>query len=226
MVAICRAVSNFEPASQGARPTSIESFTVGGGVGGIELGFSIAWVYDKGDLPWKLRIGLTEGAMNDEIEELRLLGFRPISISSRERAGISEYSAAFVSDGMPNSDWQVSLGLDENNIEGEAQARWTAGFYPFRGSAEQGSWDRFNMIWTRRPPGIAVQVRLQLTTDTFRVEDELRRTEGYHLESVARYEKNGFERHAAIWVKYQPCLRWTGTEFASDDPVYPGWMGS
>jgi CubicO group peptidase (beta-lactamase class C family) len=100
------------------------------------------------------------------------------------------------------------------------KSKWSAGLYPFRGSGEQGSWSRFNLLWTRRPPGISVQVRMNLVMDTFETEDAKWRTHGYHLESVGRYDDQGAGRLFAVWVRYEPYLRWQGTAFAADDPQY------
>src|SRR5690606_20738993 len=68
--------------------------------------------------------------------------------------------------------------------------------------------------------GFAVEVRLDLTMATFKTEDAIRRSAGYHLESLERYEVNGAERFIAVWVRYQPCLRWTGTAFEHGDSDY------
>lgn len=213
-------LTNFAPAALGARPTSIETFSIAGANGGPELGFSLAWVYDDDAYPWELRVGLNATAMLIEIDQLALQGYRPISISSRKRGALSEYSAVFVADGMPTNDWEVSLGLDAAHIETEAQAKWADGLYPFRGSAEHGSWTHFNLIWTKRPPGLAVEVRLNLDLSTFETEDALRRAQGYNLESLDRYKHDGFIRYAAIWVRYEPCMRWVGTQFDPLDTDY------
>jgi len=213
--------TNFAPAALGARPTSVETFSIPGALaGGPELGFSLAWVYDDDALPWELRVGLDVSDMATQIYHLRVQGYRPISISSRERGGISEYAAVFVDDGMPHSDWEVSLGIDDFDIAFVAQDKWDNGLYAFRGTTEHGTWTRFNMIWTKRPPGLALEPRFNLTLSTFQTEDALRRSEGYHLESLDRYLLNGYDRYAAIWVRYEPCLRWAGTWFGANDPDY------
>jgi CubicO group peptidase (beta-lactamase class C family) len=212
-------MADFAPAAQGARPVSIDTFSVDG-VDAFEVGYSVAWAYDDATTPWMIVAGRTEASMTTKLGELADAGYRPISIASRERAGISEFAAIFVNDGMPSADWSVSLAVDPANIAAETQAKWEAGFYPIRGSGEQDSWSRFNLVWTRRPPGISVQVRMNLDLDTFKSEDAGWRTHGYHLESVGRYDDEGEGRLLAIWVRYEPYMRWQGTSFASDDPNY------
>jgi CubicO group peptidase (beta-lactamase class C family) len=215
-----REMTTFALSAQGARPTSIDTFSVDGS-DVLESGYSVAWVYDDEPMiPWKIVAGRTEPAMQAELSKLAAAGFRPISMASRKRNGVSEYAAICVNDGMPSSDWSVSLGVEPQNIGVEIQNHWAAGFYPVRASGEQGSWARMNLLWARRPPGISVQVRLNLNTDTFEVEDTNRRTHGYHLESVGRYDEHDEGRLLAIWVRYEPYLRWQGTVFEQEDPQY------
>jgi CubicO group peptidase (beta-lactamase class C family) len=214
-----RNMASFAPAAQGARPVAIDTFSVDG-AGDFELGYSVAWVYDDAAIPWMIVAGRSEESMANLLGELAGGGYRPISIASRERDGVREYAAIFVDDGMPGSDWSVSLGIDIAELPSEILARWEAGFYPLRGSGEQGSWSRFNLLWIRRPPGISVQIRMNLDNDTFEAQDSSWRTHGYHLESVGRYDDQDEGRLFAVWVRYEPYLRWQGTDFAPDDVAY------
>ncbi len=212
-------MDDFDPVVHGARPVSIDTFSVDGG-GIAEVGYSVAWVYDDADIPWMILAGRSEAWMAQTLAELADTGYRPISIASRERDGASEYAVIVANDGMPASDWTLSLGLDSASIADEIEAKWAAGFYPFRASGEHGSWSRINLLWTRRPPGISVQVRMNLDLDAFESDDADWRTRGYHLESVGRYADQGDERLLAIWARYEPYLRWQGTTFPAVDPDY------
>jgi CubicO group peptidase (beta-lactamase class C family) len=214
-----REKDDHTPAARGARPVAIDTFSVDGG-GIVEVGYSVAWVYDDENMPWKILAGYSETSMSEILGKLTGIGYRPISISSRLRNGIREYAAIVVNDGMPSSDWAVSLGIEPTAIAAEVESKWAAGFYPFRGSGEHGSGGRFDLLWTRRPPGVSVQVRMNLVADTFESEDAKWRTQGYHLESVGRYDDQGDGRLLAVWIRYEPYLRWQGTSFAADDPQY------
>jgi CubicO group peptidase (beta-lactamase class C family) len=213
-----REMDDFGPAAQGARPISIDTFSVGDDA--IDVGYSVAWVYDDADIPWMILAGHSEAWTVEMLGKLANSGFRPISVASRQREGASEYAMIVVNDGMPASDWSLSLGIDATDIEAEIQAKWEDGLYPFRGSGEHGSWSRFNLLWTRRPPGISIQIRMNLDPETFQTDDGQWRTRGYHLESVGRYEDQGEDRLLAIWVRYEPYLRWQGTTFAGENPAY------
>jgi CubicO group peptidase (beta-lactamase class C family) len=214
-----RDFASFAPVQAGARPVSIDTFSVEG-EGPFHVGYSVAWVYDQQDMPWLIVAGRSHGAMMAMLEQLAEAGYRPISIAARRRDGMSEYAAIFVNDGMPASDWSASLGVDVANLETEIQTKWQAGLHPIHGSGEQGSWSRFTLLWTRRPPGISVQVRMNLDLDNFAAQDAGWRASGYHLESVGRYEDEGADRLLAVWVRYEPYLRWQGTAFAPEDPDY------
>jgi CubicO group peptidase (beta-lactamase class C family) len=214
-----RKKDDFAPAAQGARPVAIDTFSVDGSEI-VEVGYSVAWVYDDASVPWMILAGHSEPSMAEILGKLAGAGYRPLSIASRLRDGASEYAAIVVNDGMPSSDWAVSLGVEPAMITAAIQAKWSAGLYPIRGSGEQGSGLRFNLLWTRRPPGISVQVRMNLVMDTFEVEDGNWRTRGYHLETVGRYDDQGDARLFAVWVRYEPYLRWRGTTFEADDPAY------
>jgi CubicO group peptidase (beta-lactamase class C family) len=207
---------DFAPAAHGARPTSIDTFAVQDGT----VGFSVAWVYDGADVPWMILAGHSESETSELLKQLSGAGYRPISIASRRRQDLTEYAAIVVQDGLPPSDWSVSMGIESPHIADDIQAKWAAGMYPFRGSGEHGSWSNFNLLWARRPPGISVQIRLNLDADTFKTEDVRWRSHGYHLESVGRYGEQGDDRLLAVWVRYEPYLRWQGTVFPADDPSY------
>ncbi len=224
-----RAQGSFAPATRGARPLSINTFSVGrfGGYGGFELGFAVAWAYDGSNMPWQILAGQSEAAMSTAILDLRAMGYRPISIASRKRQQGSEFAAIFVQDELANEDWTTTLGLDIGAVDALVQTKWDEGFYPVRVSAEQGSSTRVNLLWVRRPPGISVQIRLNLSSTTFPLEDATWRAHGYHLESIDQYDDDdddddddGDRRHLAIWVRYEPYLRWQGTPFDAGDPTY------
>jgi CubicO group peptidase (beta-lactamase class C family) len=208
----------FAPAAQGARPVSIDTFAVEGA--DVEVGYSVAWVYDDVAMPWMILAGQSAPSMATKLDELAGKGFRPISISSRWRGLANEYAAILVDDGMPSPDWAVTLGLDSAALESKTQTMWQAGFYPIRVTTEHGFAGRVNMLWMRRPPGISVQVRTNLIDDTFATQDAHWRSRGYHLESADHYHDGEASRQLAVWVRYEPYLRWKGTAFAPDDAEY------
>jgi CubicO group peptidase (beta-lactamase class C family) len=213
-----RNFADFGPAGQGARPVSIDTFAVDGA--GFEVGYSVAWVYDDAEMPWTILAGQSQASITTKIDEFANLGWRPISVASRQRGQIHEYAAILVQDGIQPEDWAVSLGLDSAALESEIQNRWQAGFHLLRGTAAHDDPSRLDLLWMRRPPGISVQVRMNLTSDTFTAQDAHWRTLGYHLESSDEYDEAGVVRRFAVWVRYEPYLRWHGTSFAPDDPAY------
>jgi CubicO group peptidase (beta-lactamase class C family) len=211
-----RTFDDFAPSQLGARPTSIHTFSAGG-----KVGYSVAWVFDSASasptVPWQMVSGRSE-------RELGLLlatpGLRPISISSRLRAGRREYAAILIAHDEAWGEWPASVGLSGDSLAAFVEAKWADGFYPFRISTEHGDPTRLSVLWARRPPGISVQVRMNLDEEDFMAEDANWRSHGYHLETVDHYVDEGSERHAAVWVRYSPYLRWEGTQFAEDDDAY------
>lgn len=214
-----RALTSDGPARQGARPTSIEAFVLSDQLGKIWRGYSVAWVYDDGKTPWKLRVGLTHDEITNEMVDLSSEGYRPISVSSRSHRGRPEYAAIFVKDGTDQDSWDVSLGVAATELESAIQTFWKDGFYPFRISGGVGS-ETVNVLWIQPPMGLALEIRLNLTMDTFRIEDSMRRSQGYYLETIDRYRVDGSDRYVAVWVQYSNCLRWTGTEVGASDLVH------
>jgi CubicO group peptidase (beta-lactamase class C family) len=161
---------------------------------------------------------------------LKASGYRPISVSSRKRAGSweTDFGGIFVKDGDPD-DWPVVIGKTATRIALDAEELWDEGYYPFYGWTRNDSGDspEFNLLFALRPPppapdGFAVAARYNMTSDEFAAggEDEIHRLNKMHLLSADRYENDGFDRYAGIWAKYPPYERWTGTQFDEMDEDY------
>jgi hypothetical protein len=210
-----REFENWEPVALGARPTSVQTFSEDG-----HLGYSVAWVYDspttRPAVPWVMRVGLSEVELNGLILNP---GLKPISLSSRRRAGVREYAVILVPSEAPTN-WSASTGIQASSLATEIADRWQDGFYPFRITSEDNDSTRVNVLWARRPPGISAQVRVNLTDAAFEDEDGWWRSRGYHLETVDRYVDGGEQRRAAVWVRYEPYLRWAGSKFVPGDTSY------
>ena len=210
-----RVFDSWEPIALGVRPTSIQPFAVPG-----HVGYSVAWVYDSATnsptVPWVLKVGQSS-------EELTALladpSVRPISLGSRRRGGVIEYAVILVPDGSPGR-WLASIHVQTSSLASEIAERWQDGFYPYRLTTENGDPTRVNVLWAMRPPGISVQVRVNLTDAAFESEDGWWRSHGYHLETVDEYVEGGEDRRVGVWVRYEPYLRWEGTEFAPGNMVY------
>lgn len=203
------------------RPTSIDTFALPAG----RVGATVAWVYDNNPIPWELVVGQNLATFENTIAALAGGGYRPISVASRRRNAASEYAAIFVRDFVDPDDWEVLVGQTEDEFAATAAANWDAGYYPFAGTQEQGTPDepRFNTLWTRRSPGIRVQMRYQMNENGFVDEDSDRRRAGYHLESAWAYESvGGLPRHAGVWLQHEPYMRWQdGVDVDVMDPAYP-----
>jgi CubicO group peptidase (beta-lactamase class C family) len=203
------------------RPTSIDTFALPGG----RVGATVALVYDDNPIAWELVVGQNLATFENTISSLASRGYRPISIASRRRNAASEYAAIFLQDYMTPDDWGVLLGQSEDEFAATAADNWDAGHYPFGGTQEQGTPDepRFNMLWTRRSPGIRVEMRYHMNENSFVDEDSDRRRRGFHLESAWPYESvDGLPRHAGIWVQHEPYMRWQdGVVVDVLDPAYP-----
>ncbi len=210
-----RNFDGWEPVALGARPTSIQPFAVPG-----HVGYSVAWVYDSATMtptiPWVLKAGLSSA------ELLALLAdpeVRPLSLASRRRAGTIEYAVILVPTDSPQN-WLASVHVQTSNLATEIAAQWQEGFYPFRMTTQNGDPTRVDVLWTKRPPGISVQVRLKLTDSAFEDEDASWRSRGYHLETADEYVEAGEARRVGVWVRYEPYLRWKGTKFVPGDMTY------
>jgi CubicO group peptidase (beta-lactamase class C family) len=189
------------------RPTAIDSFALGPN----SFGFSIVWTYDNAPLSWRLVLGQTEAAFTTTAESLTQQGYHPISLSGRRRNGASEYSAIFVQDGVANEDWLWMLGRNAMELADQVRAVWDAGYYPFRGSYQDGSESLplFDIVWIKRSPGLKLELRFNLDEVLFEDEDKKWRKAGYYLESATEYFDGGVRRFAGLWVQYEPYLRWT-----------------
>jgi CubicO group peptidase (beta-lactamase class C family) len=220
-----RAYEGWEPAALGARPTSIKTFAAGG-----RLGYSVAWVYDSPTqtpkVPWIMKSGQSKAEIEALIADPN---FRAVSLSSRKREDPSgyEYAAILVQTESADDESAVSWDIPTPDLGDAISARWDLGYYPVRiSTAEPLPTDGVqyvefvNVLWARRPAGISVQTRINLTDSTFEEEDSYWRSHGYHLETSDTYMIGAKPRRAAVWVRYAPYLRWQGTEFAPGDPTY------
>lgn len=208
------------PSPQGSpRPTAIDTFALASD----RFGFDIVWTYDDAPVDWELVVGESQQTFLGTVGNLAQHGYRPISVSSRRRNGANEYAGIFVQDGVPQQEWQLMLGRNAMELATEAATAWDNGYYPFRGSYQQGSQNLplFDVIWMRRPPGLKLELRYNLDRALFEEEDQKWRIAGYHLEGACAYLDGGEERLSGLWVRYEPYLRWTeGIEVDLADPVY------
>ena len=203
-----QSIAQSGPASPGApRPTSIDTFGLPQG----RVGDTIVWTYDNSELPWKLIVGQDQPIFDATVTSLAQDDYRPISVASRHRNGKHEYSAIFVRDGVPSGDWKLSRGEDAMTLATQFEALWNDGYYPFRGSYEQGSesWPRFNVLWIKSSPGLQLELRFNLDETLFEGEDAAWRRRGYHLEGAVEYSDAGHTRYAGLWTRHDPYLRWT-----------------
>ncbi|MFO7566933.1 MAG: hypothetical protein R6X02_30090 [Enhygromyxa sp.] len=206
------------PSPQGSpRPTSIDCFALGGD----KFGVNIVWTYDNSPVNWELVVGQTEAAFLATLVSLSEAGYRPISVSSRQRNGDGEYAGIFVQDGV--QDWQVTLGRNAVELSADAAAAWDEGYYPFQGSYRQGSaaLPTFDVLWLERSPQLKLQTRYNMDDVLFEDQDQHWRARGYHLESATTYHDAGVERLAGLWVRHDPYLRWAeGIPIDPSDPTY------
>lgn len=205
------------------RPTAIDHFSAGGLVG-----TSVTWTHDGSNLPWRMVVGESEAGLANLVTTYAAEGYRVISLASRERDGNSEYAAIWVADGTPASRTRVSLGEDWSTLTNMANVNWADGYYPARGTYEQGSEEppRFNFIWTKAPPNTSVETRYDMGKTEFDDADKGFRQQGYHLENGTTYLDGGETRHAGVWVRSTPY--WHPDEQGDTlDPLHPKyatWM--
>jgi CubicO group peptidase (beta-lactamase class C family) len=201
------------------RPTSIDSFALGPN----SFGFNIVWTYDNAPVSWELVLGQSEAAFEAKAGDLAQYGYHPISVSGRRRGGVSEYSGIFVQDGVVREDWYLMLGRNAMELADQVGAIWDAGYYPFRGSYQQGSekLPLFDIVWIKRSPGLKLELRFNLDEALFEEQDTQWRKAGYYLESATEYFDGGVLRYAGLWVQHEPYLRWTdGVVIDPGDPMY------
>jgi len=210
-----RAFSGWGPPGLGARPTSIQTFAVDG-----HLGYSVGWVYDSATTTpttaWVMKVGQTKAELDALLADS---SFRPLALSSRWRDGGSEYAVILLATSS-HDDWSSDVNIPSSQLGDRIKSRWQDGFYPFRITAQDQRSTHLNVLWTTRPTGISVQPRVNLTDSTFADEDGYWRSHGYHLETTSAYVAGGQPRHAAVWVRYEPYLRWQGSKFVPGDPKY------
>ena len=215
-----QALSASGPSAPGQpRPTAIDSFALGA----QQVGVHIVWTYDNSSLDWRMVVGQSDATFLATLANLAQSGFRPISISGRQRNGASEYAGIFVQDGVPEDDWFVMLGHNAMDLAAQVTDAWDTGYYPFRGSYQDGSYNLplFDVLWIKRSPKLKLELRYNLDEALFEEQDKSWRTAGYHLESAAPYLDAGVTRYAGLWVQHEPYLRWTeGVEADPNDPIY------
>ncbi|WP_165703890.1 serine hydrolase [Enhygromyxa salina] len=187
------------------RPTSIDTFSLPSG----QVGVTIVWTYDNNPLPWKIVVGQRRAVFNGALAVFRKTGFRPISIASRNRGGLSEYAGIFVSDGVQATDWKVSLAEHWASLWETAETEWGKGYYAFRGTYEHGSetLPLFNVLWTKRSPEMKLEMRYNMDESLFNEQDIHWRKSGYHLETTCAYSDTGVTRYAGLWTRSDPYLR-------------------
>jgi CubicO group peptidase (beta-lactamase class C family) len=206
------------PSAPGSpRPTSIDYFAANAS----SFGAHIVWTYDNSPVDWELVVGQTEEDFLGTVLSLGDAGYRPISVSSRQRDGVGEYAGIFVQDG--SEDWLAMLGRSAAELDDETASAWADGYYPFRRSFRQGSDDlpRFDVLWVKRSPKLKLEMRYNMDDVLFEQLDQDFRGRGYHLESASAYVDAGVERLAALWVRHDPYLRWKeGIPIDPTDPTY------
>ena len=188
------------------RPTAVDSFEIGPN----SFGFNIVWTHDNSPMKWKLVLARPGAAFAKTAAQLTQAGYHPISLSGRRRNGVSEYSAIFVQDGVSNENWLMMLGRSAMDLADQVQSVWDAGYYPYRGSYQNGSEELplFDVLWIKRSPELKLQLRFNLDQALFEEQDQQWRTAGYHLESATEYFDGGVWRFAGLWVQHEPYLRW------------------
>ncbi|WP_181234239.1 serine hydrolase [Enhygromyxa salina] len=212
-------LSRSGPSSHGEpRPTSIDTFSLPDG----RFGDTIVWTYDNSSTPWRLIVGQVATTFNATRNALEDAGFRPISIASRSRGGVSRYSAIFVQDDVSASDWTVSLGQTEATLADTITTQWGNGYYPFRLTSESGAQEPvFNILWTKRTPELKLEIRQNLDEALFNEQDTGWRQQGYHLENACAYQDAGVERYTGLWTRSEPYLRMTvGDTLDENSPTF------
>jgi CubicO group peptidase (beta-lactamase class C family) len=201
----------------GPRPTAIDTFSIDADT--PPVGTTIVWTYDANPVPWRLIVGESQAEFGQTVENLRGQGYRPISIASRRRLGGLQYAAIFVADGVPGDDWRVTFGAYGSH-QSQGYDNWEDGFYPSQHSfADKAPFTvGHNIIWTRTPPRLRVEVRENLDRPLFEALDADFRKQGYNLQSATLYNHISYHRrYAGIWVQYEPYLRWQGTQWDLND---------
>ncbi len=184
------------------RPISVDTFSLPSGL----IGTTIAWTYDNSPVAWKLIVSEDTQSFTDTLSNLHTADYRPISIASRRRNGASEYTAIFVQDGVPSTDWKATIGYNWADLNNNFQALWDDGFYPFRGTYEHGSESdpTFSVLWTKRSPDMKLELRYNMDDVLFNDEDSDWRKLGYHLENACAYSDAGVTRYAGLWTRHEP----------------------
>lgn len=194
------------------RPISIDTFSIPNGPNLTlpRVGHTIVWVYDDDPVPWQLVVGQEVENFEQTLTALSSQGYRPISLASRYRAGTSEYSAIFVADGMPATDWKVMIGSNWVDLLDNLDSLWQSGFYPFRGTYEHHSehLPTFNVLWTKRSPQLKLELRYNMDETLFNEQDRHWRQQGYYLENSCAYSDGGNTRYAGLWMRHEPYLRY------------------
>ncbi|WP_157596074.1 serine hydrolase [Plesiocystis pacifica] len=205
------------------RPTAIDTFSLDEG----QLGTSLVWTHDNSDLPWRVAVGRTKANFEQQILAWGIQGYRLISVASRERNGVSEYAGIFVADGQPSGSTRISLGEDWSTLTNTANTNWADGYYPSRGTYEQGSEEppRFNILWAKEPPDTQVETRYDMSKADFEAQDEAFRHQGFHLENGTAYLDGGDLRYAGVWMRSDEYWHDTvvGDTLGPGDPNFAVW---
>jgi hypothetical protein len=213
----------------GWRPLAITPYYVdepfGGSWGWVDQQrFAAIWVKDGLPLDWDAEWDLTLSQLDSRLQAYEMTGERPISIEGMIRGTEDEqldferrYAvvAARKEDITIFGDWTYSLGLASWELQDDLDDKEQEGFVPYYVSTvhldpSTPNAFEFNVLYTEAPsPGLLdVDVVQYYSETSLQAANDGRRSQGYHLVSVARHPGSGFQRSfTAIWHRYG----WTET---------------
>jgi CubicO group peptidase (beta-lactamase class C family) len=202
--------------AQGMRPLSVQLFSVSGTA--ASWGEAYTWVLDGNPASWKVDGLRNRGAMAQQIITEAQLGFRPLSVSSRARAGgTGEYAAIFIADNIDAESVVADLGIRRAALA-DVQTNINNGLIPYSLASRDGT-ATFDILYAPQAQGHVVNYAFDLGPVAFRNQDSTARQGGQHLVTATSYDDgNGGTLWAGVWQRYTRGVSATRTQNPVTDP--------
>jgi hypothetical protein len=127
---------------RGYHPMSLSSYMVN-----AASVYAIIWE-KRASVNWELKYGLSAQDLQDALDDLSALGYRPVSISGHNDGGVVRYGAVWHK--RKGSAWMVRYGQSQETLLSFARSMATRGYHPVQvAGCNTVAGDRFASIWEK-----------------------------------------------------------------------------
>jgi formylglycine-generating enzyme required for sulfatase activity/CubicO group peptidase (beta-lactamase class C family) len=166
---------------------------------GAAVRFASLWTRGGPD-SWYSYHGLSGDDLGVKGTEMTKLGFRPESLQGYFNGEQTVFTACFV----PGAGVAVEVlsGVPPARLGMGLARRKADGYRPISlGAYATAQGPRFPVIWLADQPGLAWELRLGLTAEQYRQEEDAWASRGYRPQTIVGYDRQGKTEYAAVWVR-------------------------